>query len=496
MRSLVLFALSIALSAFGSARVAAWEADVHFGLTKWLAIQAGFSAADAERIAKGALAIDASLTTHPLVSGTLSCYAGDEQASITLHDHHFPSEKYPGRPPEERTVMEGKVWQRQGGRSTLRPAPNVNESDPTDLWLLGNYLHVLQDSWSHKGVPDMPPGCEATLGWGHPLERGGWACHLADLTYRWWDSDVAELAKATYDILSNARKDLSPKPWDALRDKVAEFAKARSKWAKHRWFEREGIDDRSFLGSLSLPDCLLGDVSCSALSYDYLIDGWSEIVERDRSQRQEAAPRDIREFFDRFLTALTSVRPSTLGEYFDHVAAASEFARAAHINESCPELFATLFPFLFGTPFLDGRGAHMPIALCEAAMHLRQSRPPAQALPFTLNARCLRARLPRSLCNVPLRLWRVSGMSCIEALAAAGLALTEAQPRGPGLQAVVQQIGTDAPRYAYQIAPSRDERTYHAMARFVHLPRDMLLLRAERQEGGPKIVSAIWGPNE
>jgi len=37
---------------------AAWEADVHFGLTRWLAVQAGFSAPQADAIATGNQRVD------------------------------------------------------------------------------------------------------------------------------------------------------------------------------------------------------------------------------------------------------------------------------------------------------------------------------------------------------------------------------------------------------------------------------------------------------
>jgi len=39
--------ISVLLVSFISP-AAAWEADVHYGLVKWLAFQAGFSLADAE----------------------------------------------------------------------------------------------------------------------------------------------------------------------------------------------------------------------------------------------------------------------------------------------------------------------------------------------------------------------------------------------------------------------------------------------------------------
>jgi hypothetical protein len=41
-----------------SSLASAWEADVHFGLTKWLAIQAGFDRSEAETIAYGNQQVD------------------------------------------------------------------------------------------------------------------------------------------------------------------------------------------------------------------------------------------------------------------------------------------------------------------------------------------------------------------------------------------------------------------------------------------------------
>jgi hypothetical protein len=97
------WALLIAVGnlAISSGTVCAWEADVHYGLTRWLAIEAGFSEQDAGQIARGNLAIDTSPVTNPLIVGTFGCLRDDQQASISLHDNHFPSEVYPGNLPRQ-----------------------------------------------------------------------------------------------------------------------------------------------------------------------------------------------------------------------------------------------------------------------------------------------------------------------------------------------------------------------------------------------------------
>jgi hypothetical protein len=71
-------------------RAAAWEKDLHYGLTKWLAYQAGFSLDDAETIAKGAEAPDeGKLYPAPEPCGTLLVLAGTRMSQRSCSSSIF-----------------------------------------------------------------------------------------------------------------------------------------------------------------------------------------------------------------------------------------------------------------------------------------------------------------------------------------------------------------------------------------------------------------------
>ena len=56
----------LAAVAMGSTGVVAWEEDLHYGLTFWLATQAGFSRNDADEIARGDQSYDDSEHTSAI----------------------------------------------------------------------------------------------------------------------------------------------------------------------------------------------------------------------------------------------------------------------------------------------------------------------------------------------------------------------------------------------------------------------------------------------
>ena len=57
-RYLCALVISASLVVLAPSALLAWEEDLHYGLTKWLAYKAGFSLADAETIALGTIEID------------------------------------------------------------------------------------------------------------------------------------------------------------------------------------------------------------------------------------------------------------------------------------------------------------------------------------------------------------------------------------------------------------------------------------------------------
>ncbi len=76
----------------------AWEADVHFGLTRWLAVQAGFSAPQADAIATGNQRVDFGAMETMLLVTEYACTGADAEGRAEaaraarlrlwrLHDH-------------------------------------------------------------------------------------------------------------------------------------------------------------------------------------------------------------------------------------------------------------------------------------------------------------------------------------------------------------------------------------------------------------------------
>ena len=185
-------AITFAASLLVPGSASGWEIDVHYGLTRWLALQAGFGEHEADLIAEGDEGVDDSWMTGPIVNTIAgACLRIYPNGAVIVHDFHFASRVDPPASPDKRNVVAREVWRKQQSV----PPPKLTQN-PDDYRKLGAYLHVLQDSWSHQGTPDVPYFCASTLGWGHAFDRGGWSCHLADLTYRWAVQDVPGMAQA------------------------------------------------------------------------------------------------------------------------------------------------------------------------------------------------------------------------------------------------------------------------------------------------------------
>lgn len=68
--------LGLALLCLTPNNAKAWEADVHFGLTKWLALKVGFPEPVASLIAEGDQSIDDSTFTDPVyVTRKSACFS-------------------------------------------------------------------------------------------------------------------------------------------------------------------------------------------------------------------------------------------------------------------------------------------------------------------------------------------------------------------------------------------------------------------------------------
>ena len=445
-------AVVVALLLVGAPRAAlAWEHDVHYGLTKWLALKAGFSSVDAEIIAAEDRKVDESWLTGPMHMTVISACFGltSTFGSGNVHDRHFASKVNPPDNPAKRVVKPKEVW-----RGVLVPTPiRLGDSYLTDL---GAYLHTLQDTWSHQGEPDVPPFCDARYGWGHARDRGGWSCHLADLTY-WWARkrrDVLPMAERTYAILVAGAGTKSAPRWQALQREVDEFAHLRTKWDKDQWFTARGFSDTSFIELTSLPDCIGGN--CQPYHYKEVFALWDQIVSNNVPVRDVPGP--VSDFFNRALQVISrvpSVSIRTLSEYADLAGGVRALTDALGLETPCPALNDMLASWMLGNEFATGRGGETPVVLCEAAATLRETG--AQKL------------------------------SCQQAVDLVTKMIGEAPPRAPPPSAASIPFVFSATTLTRPNEPPK----YLAFARFQHLPNEILVLTADDR---PRITEFVWLP--
>lgn len=253
-------ATALAFAALLAAPAAhAFESDVHFGLTRWLALRAGFDDSQAQAIAVANQRIDGGMLEYQALAIEAVCAGRFPEAAARAQRLHFPSVQAVPAPPERRAVEAGSGAARQALTALNAQLPG---KEHLLLGRFGEALHPLQDSWSNAGVPDVPAvrgllDCDPTLASAAPASRGGWASHDADRTAR-WPAEVLAMADASYramlaypPVQGRAR---APAAWSTLVAPVAAFAVATTKTEKRRWFVDQGLADTRFLGSTSLPD--------------------------------------------------------------------------------------------------------------------------------------------------------------------------------------------------------------------------------------------------
>ncbi len=242
---------------------AAWEADMHYGLVKWLAYRAGFSLQDAEIVAASSEAAD---ETHVLMATYLIaevCARGRAPkitaVSRVVQQHHFPAPEHVPNSPTARDVRPGHYGQDRAGNRWIRQEIKDATAMLSPLVILerfGSSIHPLADSWSHAGHPDVPDKwflrCRRPeLVWSHPQSRGGWQSHDADITHL-HVQDTLQTAETTYRFMIDflqGRGQFATRPptdWAILRALVRDFATRSTRDAKFDWFmsedERHGSD--------------------------------------------------------------------------------------------------------------------------------------------------------------------------------------------------------------------------------------------------------------
>ena len=276
----------------------AYESDVHYGLTQWLARQAGFDPSQAEAVATGNQRVDSGLIDTLELNLEYACSGRWTEAALDVQRRHFPAASLVPAPADQRTVLPGSAAARKPVADLLAATAG---KEGLLLGLLGAALHTLQDSWSHAGVPSVPqPGgglaCDSALASGHPAGRGGPDGHDADLTHR-WPADTVAMAKATYDVLAAYPRVQgrlrNATPWSTLTPAIERFARARSKTEKRDWFVAQGIEATAFLEGISLPNGPRpGPLAFGGRKLPPL---------KSATSSQHDVPADARDFFDRLI---------------------------------------------------------------------------------------------------------------------------------------------------------------------------------------------------
>src|SRR5579864_3833033 len=136
-RQSVAFALMLA-----SAPAAAFESDVHFGLTQWLAMQAGFGEESSQIIATGDQRVDSGDMQFIGLVLMYACVGRDDLGERLAGEHHYPSAGPVSGPPDQRIVEPGSATATKAATDLLK---TPLDKSPYMLLLLGGALHTLQD---------------------------------------------------------------------------------------------------------------------------------------------------------------------------------------------------------------------------------------------------------------------------------------------------------------------------------------------------------------
>lgn len=460
-RRILCAALVVVLLA-GSTR--AWESDLHFGLTKWLAMKAGFREAEAQQIALGAEWPDLG-RYYPAPRAVLEsgCLTRDTPTATFVQKHHFPSYAAVPGTASSRAVLPGSIdnganwWVRHEVSSVLSDAPPMFA-----LHSLGMSLHPLEDSWSHQGEPDIPPLCEKDLAWSHPEARGGWRKHHADLTYL-HETDTVETAGTVYEYLLGFRKshpgfgDRPPAGWAQLEPEVRKFAAARTKEAKREWFRAQThvpFANLNFLNGISLPEGKPSPGPGPAPGPAELLPaGLSVAVTAPQESETACAEEFVRQFLSRWLIE-QDIRGAAALTDLDRVAAGLAADDNKDLQGAVRPQASEWVATVLGMWLIQDHGS------VNAAGHGRPERGFAD-LRGLVEDRSRAARVqPRALED----------------------AVRSPDGSAPFVLIPMRRNPADDPRL----------RRYAVMLRFRHTPRDVLYLVVEGSERKWRIVGIDW----
>lgn len=379
----------------------AFEADVHFGLTRWLALRAGFNESQAEAIAMADQRVDGGLVQTTELNLEYACAGSFPEVAQQAQRERYPAAKPVPGASADRVVKAGGEAARH---DLIEIFALAKGKEGLMLGKLGQALHPLQDSWAHQGTPSSPdPGasinCDANLASAHPMARGGPHSHVADLTAR-WSADTLAMAKATYEELLNyglvEGQPRKPAAWVSLVPLVDTFSKATTKTQKRAWFVGHGMADTRFLSGISLPD----GPDPGPLTWNGRM---LPPLPGNRSMQHDA-PADVRAFFDRFLSRWLST------ERIDDVVADMGPGRRAKISaldevaQSPRELVARLKLWKLRDHGAAAELTHAPTPLNAGQLKAvdRLTRDPASSIPSMALADAVHSLQPSTAAPMPM----------------------------------------------------------------------------------------------
>ena len=229
-----------------------YQADVHYGLTYFLALRAGFSDAQARVIATGAESPDQDPERDPIKTTVRAI----TNAALGLVMHGPRGAQRRGQEGELRGRLRRDHFPRSDGNAGV-VEPFSQESQQRLMAAMktgsivefGEGLHTLQDSVSHRGKPSLFDMS------GHPSERGGWTSKDTDIPSI-YPREASSAAQATFNYLvafRNARgRSASSPSWSQIEQEVNQFIALSERGDKKAWLRARGV---------TMPETYWDDVS-------------------------------------------------------------------------------------------------------------------------------------------------------------------------------------------------------------------------------------------
>ena len=243
---------------------------------------------------------------------------------------------------------------------------------------------------------------------------------------------------------------------------------------KDAWFRKQGFTDRElgFLQEISLPDCVVDAPACPGpYPFQLMLDTWREIVNRSSARiiggvlvpTTTAPPPEFEQLFNDFVKGLLAGGIMVKTGLIDLSLSRIALARSLHLSNACPQLVDQLQEVLLGPGVLAGWAARQPLELCEAAYQASMAG--------------------------------AGEISCDAALEA--LRRSRILRYGPNISELAPAAEAQGlPLFTLTTSFVPRSETYFGFVRFIHLPRDVLVLGARRISGAATVISAVWTPDQ